>query len=377
MAIIYVVKTPEQILEASKKYSLGLADPVLTNWNFGSRIRILVQTFATMASQIMSDFYISLKRAIAVSVYDGFGFEKKAGTKSYGQIIFSRDEIATEKIIILEGTSITLDGIEYSTIEEGSIEIGDTDSLAIDCQSVDSSSDANISIGAIDTASEKGFFAVKPQGVDSATNPIPFSGGTNEETDSERIDRFQKTAQGLTTSTELGLLSSALAVEGVASATIRESSPEAGVNTIYIDDGSGNAPQLLIDEVQKVIDGDRTNSDNYPGKRGAGIRTIITVPVIKNIDITIEVRILVGNFSDYTDLIDKIKNEVIRKINVLPLGYDATRSLIVKTVMNISGYIYDCIVVLPATNLSAEENEVIRFDNNINTFTITVVEVNP
>lgn len=377
MAVIFTVKTPGQILEASKKFLLGLSSPSLSNWNFGSRLRILVTTFATMASQIMSDFYISLKKAIAVAIYEGFGFERKSGTLASGQIVFSRATSATSIITIPSGTSIVLNGINYTTTENGYIQIGDTDSNAISAQSATASSEANIDSGDIDTNAGSGFFTAKPQGVDSATNPIAFSGGTNEETDSERITRFNKAVQGLTTSTELGLVSAVLSVNGVSSASIRESFPEPGVNTIYIDDGSGSAPLSLIEECQKVIDGDRNDRENYPGKRSAGIRTVITVPSVKNIDISIDVRVLSGGFPDFGLLEDALINIVVRKINTLPLGYDATRSLIVQTVRNYSSYIYDCIVVLPATNLVANDDEVIRYDSNINTFTVSITEINP
>jgi uncharacterized phage protein gp47/JayE len=377
MAIIYKIKTVEQLVDSAKRYILGLSNPRLTNFNFGSRTRVLITGISVILYQTMQDFITAIKELIPIAIYEGFGFTKKEGVQSTGELKFSRNSPATSDITVPTGTAVTLDGIEYATIEDATILTGNTESDSASAKCSVKGTAGNIDINAIDTINGDGFFSVKPAEVDNAINPIAFSGGTDEESDDQRRSRFNSFVNGLTTSTVRGLRAAALGVEGVVSATVRETFPVAGYNTIYVDDGSGTAPQSILDEVQKVIDGDRTDEENYPGKRAAGIQTVVTTPEVKYISIEMEVRVLQSSFIDDTQLKNDIKSAVVSAINVLPLGYDAVRTMIICVTRGVSSAIFDVILSVPASNSVADDGEVIRYSDSEGTFVITVVPVNP
>jgi hypothetical protein len=356
----YTVKTIETMYEQMKQYMIGNGSS-LTNFNEGSRTRNILEAVALVSHDSQFDFFQAVRKIIPVAVFNGFEFPKLEGNRASGSIHYGRQEAATEDIPIAIGTAILLDGITYITLEEGVILTGNTQTAtALSAQANVVGPTANIGINGIDTQNGQGQFTNQPIGVDFAWNPVPFGGGTAEETSDERLVRFRKYINSLARSTALGLESGALSVAGVVSATVVSNFPSPGFVTVFCDDGTGVLAPATQTEVEKVLNGDESDRINYPGYRAAGIQVIVDAPTVKNVDLVFQIRVLNNAQSEDAALIEIAKNASLTYINTLKLGYDVIQSELIKSIKQVNDDIYDVIVSEPISNVAINPDEVAR-----------------
>ena len=368
---IYRPKTYDQIYQALKQYLIG-QNSSLTNFNAGSRINTLLEAVALVSSQTSMDFFSALKLAIQTSTFMTFNFNKLGGTNSSGTIKFSVSSAASQTINIAVGIQISLNDLTYTTTTTGTIGIGQTVSSDITIQCDIAGVAGNILGMTIDTETGNGIILNKPDNIDFAYNPLAFAGGTDEETDAERLARFTLYINSLSKGTPNAILTGALSVNGVRDASIEENVPTDGTSTVYCDDGSGNLSGALQTEIQKVIDGDVTDPTNYPGYRAAGTTIIVSPPTIVSIPVTIEIDILTGSQIDTNVLTTIATNAITQYINSLVMGYDVITQTLKDTVQNTSSEIYDVILTLPNANVTIAANEIAK----VSTISISIVRVN-
>jgi len=380
MSLIYQVKSIEALYEAMKKIMIGKGTTI-TNFNVGSRIRTLLEAIATELHKSQYDYSKAMKTAIPLAVFNGFEFTREPGINATGKINFYRSGAAASDITIPIGTMILLDGVTFETTALGKILTGNTDSggIASKCSTVGVL--GNIAVNAIDTIAGDGSFINQPTGVENAKNgtaAIPpdgtaFTGGTDEESDEDRLARFREYVNSLARATPMGLVIGAKTVAGVISASIVENSPAPGWVTLYVDDGTGSLPAAMKTEVEKVINGDPSDPVNYPGYRAAGIQVRVLAPNLVNVNITMIIEIIMNSLVDDTQLEDEVETAVTNYVNTLTLGYDVTRTEIIKVAKNVHSDIFDIILTNPATNIIVGASSVAR----INTFAISSVRINP
>jgi len=359
MAEIYKQKTFLQIYDAMKRYLVGESS-ALNNFNTGSRLSVLLEAVALVLAQTHNDFYQGLKIAIPTSVYNAFDFERNLGIAAAGTIEFTRSSPATEDYTIPIGTAIVLNGIKFETTAVGSILTGNTSSGNINAQCSVVGVDGNISSGAIDTSLGQGSFVNQPDGVEAATNNVAFTGGTNEESDEDRISRFRLFVNSLPRSTVQGLIAGALSVDGVVSATVVENNPTLGWVTIYADDGTGTLSTALKEEIEKVINGDPNDTANYLGYRPAGVLVQVLAPTVQSVDVTVDIKILDSSLSDPADLKSLAQTAIENYVNTLRLGYDVIITEIIHVIKEAHNDIYDVDVTLPAANVTITDDKVAR-----------------
>lgn len=359
MALIYKVKTIETLYNSMKNYLIGLGS-VLTNFNVGSRNRTLLESISINEHQTQFDFNEAIKKAIPISVYQGFDFSRNAGVKASGNLNFTRITPAGVTYPIVAGTAVILDGIQYATLEDGEITLGNTSSGNITSQAIVVGTAGNIGINAINTLSGLGTFVSQPVGTEACNNPTSFTGGLNEETDEERQKRFRDYINSLARSTVLGLESGARTVTGVARAKAIENDPVAGIVSLYVDDGSGTLSPTLKAAVEKVIDGDPNDSENFPGYRAAGIQVNVQAPGVENVDVDVTIYILTTSIADPDTLKIQVQEKIEAYINTLNLGFDVIRSKIAEAALSANNEIYDIVITQPATNVSISNSQVAK-----------------
>lgn len=347
MSEIYTVKTFDQIYKSQKNYLIAKSS-TLNNFNDGSRINTIIESTSLVVSETHEDFFQALKKAIPTSVFVGWGFSKKLGTKSVGKLLFSRSTVATEQYIIPIGTGVRLNGINYLTIESGSIEIGNQNSLQITAESSTTGENTDISINSINTLSGFGSFINQPTGVESATNPVAFTGGTEEEKESERTSRFRQYVNSLAKSPVSGIESGVLSIDGIKSVTVLENTPSDGWVSIYADDGTGNLSSSKQTEIENLIKGVESDFENYPGYKAAGIYIQVLAPTIFLIDIVATVTVI--DNSDLTNIeAESISITAIQDYtNTLKLGDDWVKSEAVTAIQNSDPNIYDVVITTPS-----------------------------
>jgi uncharacterized phage protein gp47/JayE len=195
-------------------------------------------------------------------------------------------------------------------------------------------------------------------GVDTVNNSSSTSGGLDAEDDNAFLKRFTEYIKGLGKGNVYGMIAGAKSVNGVRSVSIVEHFPPITGNynaSVYIDDGSGNAPQILIDAVTLVLVGDGT--ENYPGYKPAGINIRVLAPskVTININVTVTETGEIGQ----DVLTVNIENAINNYINNLQLGEDVIRNKLIDAIMNLVG-IYDIDLTTPSGNTAIAATQIAR-----------------
>ena len=359
MSVIFEVKTFSQIYEAMKKYLVGESS-TLNNFNTGARLNTLLEGIAIIGAKAYLDFYQAMRKGIPTSIYDGFGFEKLDGNNASGKLKFGVSNPAISDLVIPAGTAVIINGINFETVEAGLIVLGETESLGINARCTLVGAQGNIAYGAIDTRIGQGSFINQPNSIEYCYNSIAFAGGTEEESDDARIQRFNAFINSLARSTSQGLLSAALSVPGVVSASLIENFPTYGWITIYADDGTGVLDPSVKSQILKVINGDPNDPVNYPGYRAAGIQVQVLAPIVQTVNINAQIKILNTALSDDSYLISLSITAIEQYVNSLGLGQDVILSEIVTNVQNAHSDIYDVTITVPASNVTITSERLAR-----------------
>jgi uncharacterized phage protein gp47/JayE len=347
MAEIFTAKTQDQLYNAMERYLIGRLSS-LNNFTRGSRTRTLLEAVAQITADTQFDFWSAMRTAIPVSAVEGFGFTRKAGTQSIGKLTFTRNTNAPQTYPIPAGTRVVLGNFEYESTASASIPIGTQTSGEIDARCV-TVGDSDIGVLAIDTENGLGTLISPPAGVQFAKNDSAFTGGTDEETNDSRMERFKLYVQNLARCPVNGVLAGALTVDTVRSASIRERYPAPGWNTVYVDDGSGTVPTAVRDEVLKVINGDVNDPENYWGYRAAGLLTDVVAPTVVSVAITCDLKVPTLATSLDADLISAVTTAFDNYLNSLQLGNDVIFTELVYAAQNANPDVYDVTFTLPAS----------------------------
>lgn len=139
----------------------------------------------------------------------------------------------------------------------------------------------------------------------------------------------------------------------------------AALSGIYVD---YNWYINLIEEVQRVLDGDLSNPVDYPGVRAAGIKLLVDPAVSVNIDVTVALSVSSGvDTTTKAAFITAAELEVTGYLDGLPMGGDVIRHELIERVMAVDSRVLDLTMSLPTGNITILEDEV-AVARNINIF---------
>lgn len=110
---------------------------------------------------------------------------------------------------------------------------------------------------------------------------------------------------------------------------------------------------------QKLVNGDRTDVDNFPGIRSLGTQCLVSVPTIVSPTITIQVITLSG-LSD-ADLALTVQSVVQAYVNGLGIGQDVLLSKIIGLVESLPG-VKDCKVLAPVANFPVADGQMAKIN---------------
>ena len=91
----------------------------------------------------------------------------------------------------------------------------------------------------------------------------------------------------------------------------------------------------LIGEANRIVYGDPRNSSTYPGVAAAGAEIYIKEPLIRRVQVSIDVRINTG--VPFTRIVESVRDNVFSLINSSPIGVPIPISRIIASVTTISG----------------------------------------
>ena len=286
-------------------------------------------------------------------------------------------EQPANEVFIPAGTIVTINNINIMTTLGGTIPLGSASGIVLSQCGI-AGSTGNISVNAIDTRNGKGVLTTAITGVEYVINDSAFTGGAEEESEDERLKRFQEFIRGLQGATISGITAAVLGIAGIRSCAVRDNYPQRGQITVVADDGTGGLSIEKRAEIIKVLYGDPLDFDTYPGYRAAGIMVNVTAPTVVpiNVDITLY---RIGTTSNENDILTKVKTNVEDYINTRKLGQDVVLSEIIKRAKTHPA-VYDVVVNTPTANVSIDINSIARTGSGTGanvTVTLVTLDVEP
>jgi uncharacterized phage protein gp47/JayE len=119
----------------------------------------------------------------------------------------------------------------------------------------------------------------------------------------------------------------------------------------------------LVAYVQKIVDGDSDDRENYPGLRAAGIMATVTVPQVLLQNVVATITAEEGYDSD--DVRDSVVEAVKEYINGLSISGDVIRAELISRIMGVSG-VYNVTLTTPDDDRVILDDQLIRTqDSNI------------
>ncbi len=346
----FAIKQYATILDDILNYIIANQDKV-TDFNEGAVLTSECEAFSRVMENLYIETRVGFDKGLVEVPFNAFDFPQKGGQKASGAVIFSRTGTSGEKPIPIGTIISTPAGLKYLTTSVGTIQDGNTDSNSVSIQAEKEGRDYNVPANTITV-----IYTPVP-GVETVNNPSATSGGLNQESDAEFLERFQEFIEGLGKSNNAGLISGAKKVTGVQSASVVEHfPPSSSYNlTVYIDDGAGEASQELIDAVEEVLIGEGT--EEKPGRKGGGINIRVLAPTKVTINVTVE--ITDDGLLSQTVIEYNVYQAICNYINNLHIGEDVILNKLRKVIMSVDG-ILDISITQPTGNTDIGDNQIAR-----------------
>lgn len=332
----------------------------ITDFNVGSVVRTMLEAIGIEMDQLYQEMFHGLKEAIPVATYTSFNFELLQSSAAKGRLTFYAVGGHTEGILIPAGTLAKnpVTGRTYQTTQDVTLLVGASDI----------SSPAVATIAAADTNCDAGSATdlVTPiQGVAGVSNLVPFTGGSDKESEESRKLRFQAFISTLNRGTNSALrygagtaavvdvnglvTERAILVEIIEPYLVDPVLNAPGFVEIHVHNGVGLTSQALIDEVQKVIDGYYdANGAPVPGWKAAGVVVSCMAAIEVDVDVTGVITALPGY--QIGDLLAAADQVVASYILSLGIGRAVVAAEIVERVMSVAG-VYNFVLSAPSTDL--------------------------
>lgn len=113
----------------------------------------------------------------------------------------------------------------------------------------------------------------------------------------------------------------------------------------------------LIAAVQRVIDGDRTRRDEFPGYRAAGVQVRVDTPTI--VPFLIEAVLDVAPGQDFPSITNAVQSALLEYVNGLGVGNDVVRNALIERIMEVP-HVRDVSLIEPSENITIREFELAR-----------------
>jgi len=321
----------------------------VTDFNEGSVIRSFIEAVAKEVEGLYLKTRIGFIKSLIEVPGFIFGMEKEEEQHATGEVQYSRTGTSGEITIPVDSIVSTEDGLRFKTTEVGTIANGNTDSNLIDVKAISAGKYSNVLADTI-TVMESPI-----PGAETVTNPSEATGGLDEESDTQYMERFFQYIEGLGVCNNSGIKAMAKSIEGVRSASIVEHfPPEASYNfTLYVEDGYGNATDTMIANVEEKLLGDGTEGNE--GLKAAGINARVLAPTKVTQAITVEITpdgVLSESLIQYN-----VEKAITDYIESLELGADIVRGMLVRHIMSANGVV-DIDLTLPAANVVISEAQI-------------------
>lgn len=345
----------DEIMSNAIANMVALQDKV-TDFNEGSVIHTILDTVARLTERAYIAIRQGYNEMLCAIPYSLFGFEKKAGKKSTGTVVFYTDKITNKNITIQSSLKLSGGGFSFTTTQAGVIPAGSKESLsiAVICDTIGKS--GNIEAGVIDT-------------IDSTTDTSilgvlqekAFTGGSDTETDAQAEHRFKAYLAGLSGTNCYAIETAVLNIQGVQKVATQNHKPplqDLYNLSVYVDDGSsGNTDKDLLNNVYNVLCGAGTQENQ--GYLPPGINIRVVSPSAKNIDFIATVYVGSSSIDNAKFLVEKTVKQYIENLSI---GGAFIIQQCVAKIMGLS-FVKDVAVKQPTQNIDIAIDTVAKVGN--------------
>lgn len=375
-------------ITASLIINITESTTALTDFNTGSKIRVLIEAFA----EELEAFYHQLFRAILEgtnnAVYNSFDFPLLPAVAAAGNAVFSLVTATTlaplaptatitiprgfRVQIPVQGTSSlsssALPGTTYTVISSTAWIAGQT-SVNVPVACTQAGLIGNTSFNTI-----TGIVDLLPTvtgAIFKVTNSLPFVNGSEVEDDNSRKARFAKYLQRLGRGTLVAIEEAALTatvldangaiqeqvvkVVGIEPYKVDGSLPVGHVD-ICIYNGFGNTSAALVASAQQIIDGYiDVNGNRISGYKAAGIIATVKAAIEQPQTFNIFVKML-PNFGLTNDIQTQIQGAITKYMGTLGPGDTLVFNRIIELVMDVTG-IYNVVIASPNGDIVPIDSE--------------------
>lgn len=326
----------------------------------GSTLRAILEAHAGVATwmQWMSLQVLQTCRAATSTGADldswmgDFGLTRLPGVAARGTVTVGRFA-PLAAALVPAGTPVrTADGSHtfliqpepshpaWSAAQNGFVLPAGTASVDVPVAATDVGAGGNVQAGVI------ALLVAALPGVDTVVNALPTLGGQDAETDAAFRNRFALFLNSRARATPTAIAAAVASVQIGLSWTVQENtapdgSPQPGVVTVTVDDGSGAPGPALIAAVASAVE----------AVRAAGTQVTVRAPAVTVANVTLSVRTIGGTVS--SDVAAAVAAAVAGHIGGLPVGaplpwsrlvqvaYDASPAIANITAVSINGAVAD------------------------------------
>lgn len=250
------------------------------------------------------------------------GIYRKLAAKSVGTLTFSREEAAEYDIEIPAGTicsTADVDGVRFETLENAILVKGEL-SVTVNAQSVEGGKNANVLENKITV------LVTPPAGIAAVTNEVQFTGGFDEETDTELRTRILDSYKNISNGTNIAFYKDeALKYDGVYSASVVPLARGAGTVDIYV---AGKGEVLSDEQISAIQNG-------IESLREINVDVEVKSPSLVTVNMPVHIVVKEGY------LFSEVQTECLKAIdeyfNSLAIGEDVIFAAVGNKIFNIDG----------------------------------------
>ena len=327
----------------TKSYQQFLSD-IVTNWasilflspnlQSGSPLLAIFQSHVLCGLLFIQSQAVRVNKLTRAATSDGadldsfmadFSFPRKPSAFATGEVQFSLRQVSNVNLLISPGAIIqTTNGkVQYKVIADTNQAGWSPSQNAYVLPAASLYVNASVQALVAGTSSNVQANTLKQMaspitGVHFVTNLASIMNGAEPESDSAYRDRFKLFINAVNArTTPTGILSAALNTPGVIAASLIENEdqfgfPRPGYGVVVIDDGSGEPSSDLIGIVTEAI------ASTYSPVRGFTIQILVIGPVLEEVEIALNVKLLPG--ANEAAVLQVVKLAVMNYINSLSIA---------------------------------------------------------
>lgn len=318
----------------------------LSDFSVGSALRTLTESFALQ----LEEFYFHMKQnveyAIETAIYTAFGFELITQEKASGYITLYFIDALENPLVIPKGTRFSTSLMNskivyYETTDDYIVEKGSTEAI-VEAACTEYGSIGNCEIGEITN------LVTISTAINHIENSTRFTGGREEETKTERQERFKLYLKSLGRATRDAIAYGVKQVPGITGVWVDDN--YIGFVNVYCHDKNGYLPAELKVKVEQAL-------NDY---RAAGVEVKV-LPVVERL-VNLKITIVAPNNTDVESYIPGIKTLVENYLNDYEVADDFYKSDIISLILN--SYREVVITVdIEGENIKAQNNELVLAGN--------------